>query len=86
MCEMGRNSAFFLIYNAGFITEQQLIEALEMQLGVEFVDLTAVFIRAALDERSILNRTSARASAARSRRDASQERSAGRTLRCIRPN
>ena len=36
--------------------------------------------------RSILNRTSARASAARSRRDASQERSAGRTLRCIRPN
>lgn len=80
------NSAFFLIYNAGFITEQQLIEALEMQLGVEFVDLTAVSIRAALDERSILNRTSARASAARSRRDASQERSAGRTLRCIRPN
>ena len=43
-------------------------------------------IRAALDERSILNRTSARASAARSRRDASQERSAGRTLRCIRSN
>lgn len=43
-------------------------------------------IRAALDERSILNRTSARASAARSRRDASRERSAGRTLRCIRPN
>ena len=38
------NSAFFLIYNAGFITEQQLIEALEMQLGVEFVDLTAVSI------------------------------------------
>ena len=36
--------------------------------------------------RSILNCTSARASAARSRRDASQERSAGRTLRCIRPN
>ena len=36
--------------------------------------------------RSILNRTSAQASAARSRRDASQERSAGRTLRCIRPN
>ena len=38
------NSAFFLIYNASFITEQQLIEALEMQLGVEFVDLTAVSI------------------------------------------
>lgn len=38
------NSAFFLIYNAGFITEQQLIEALEMQLGVEFVDLTTVSI------------------------------------------
>lgn len=38
------NSAFFLIYNAGFITEQQLIEALEMQLGVEFADLTAVSI------------------------------------------
>lgn len=36
--------------------------------------------------RSILNCISARASAARSRRDASQERSAGRTLRCIRPN
>lgn len=36
--------------------------------------------------RSILNCTSARASAARSRRDASQERSAGRTLRCIRSN
>lgn len=36
--------------------------------------------------RSILNYTSARASAARSRRDASQERSTGRTLRCIRPN
>lgn len=36
--------------------------------------------------RSILNCTSARASAARPRRDASQERSAGRTLRCIRPN
>ena len=34
----------------------------------------------------ILNCTSARAPAARSRRDASQERSAGRTLRCIRPN
>ena len=38
------NIAFFLIYNAGFITEQQLIEALEMQLGVEFIDLTAVSI------------------------------------------
>ena len=38
------NSAFFQIYNASFITEQQLIEALEMQLGVEFVDLTAVSI------------------------------------------
>ena len=36
--------------------------------------------------RSIRNYISARASAARSRRDASQERSAGRTLRCIRPN
>lgn len=33
-----------VLIRADFITEQQLIEALEMQLGVEFVDLTAVSI------------------------------------------
>ena len=33
-----------VLVRSGIITEQQLIEALRIQLGVEFVDLTAVFI------------------------------------------
>ena len=37
-----------LLVQSGIITEQQLIEALKIQLGVEFVDLTAVSIPVAL--------------------------------------
>ena len=33
-----------VLVQSGIITEQQLIEALKIQLGVEFVDLTAVSI------------------------------------------
>ena len=33
-----------MLVQSGIITEQQLIEALKIQLGVEFVDLTAVSI------------------------------------------